>query len=69
MIIPLQGRKFGKLEPEVKGYQVDYARDQVIIRLKPGVLYSFESADEGNGIDNLFRADISADVTEMDYSN
>jgi len=69
VIIPLQGRKFGKLEPAAEGYQVDYARDQVIIRLKPGVLYSFESIDEGNGIDNLFRTKAPDAAVEMDYSN
>jgi hypothetical protein len=68
VIIPLYGRKFGKLNIPVEGYQVDYARDQVIIRLEPGVVYSFESVDEGNTISNLFQncPTISAD---MEYAN
>ena len=68
VIIPLYGRKFGKLNIPVEGYQVDYARDQVIIRLQPGRVYSFESVDEGNSISNLFKnfPTISAD---MEYAN
>lgn len=68
VIIPLHGRKFGKLSIPVEGYQVDYARDQVIIRLQPGVVYTFESVDEGNSISNLFRnrASISSGV---EYAN
>lgn len=52
--IPLEGRKFGKLTPEAPGTQVDYARDLVLVRLKPGLLYTFESVDEGNSISTLF---------------
>lgn len=68
VILPLYGRKFGNLSIPVEGYQVDYARDQVIIRLQPGVVYTFESVDENNSISNLFmsRASISGGV---EYSN
>jgi hypothetical protein len=55
VIIPLHGRKFGGLNIPVEGYQVDYVRDQVIIRFEPGKLYTFESVDEGNSISNLFK--------------
>ena len=68
VIIPLHDRKFGRLNIPVEGYQVDYARDQVIIRLQPGIVYTFESVDEGNSISNLFqkRAVISGGV---EYAN
>ena len=68
VIIPLHGRKFGKLNIPVEGYQVDYARDQVIIRLQPGVIYSFESVDEGNSISNLFKNCPTASG-DMEYAN
>lgn len=68
VIIPLYGRKFGKLSMPVEGYQVDYARDQVIIRLQPGVVYSFESVDEGNTISNLFQKHTS-NSCEVEYAN
>ncbi len=68
VIIPLCGRKFGKLNIPVEGYQVDYARDQVIIRLQPGVVYTFESVDEGNSISNLFKNKISI-FDGVEYAN
>lgn len=68
VIIPLYGRKFGKLNIPVEGYQVDYARDQVIIRLKPGVVYTFESIDEENSISNLFQMKNMTSV-QIEYSN
>lgn len=68
VILPLHSRKFGKLSQPVEGYQVDYARDQVIIRLTPGEVYTFESVDEGNAISLLFRnkSDTSG---EVEYAN
>lgn len=69
VVLPLNGRKFGKLSPDAKKYQIDYARDHVIIRLKPGVLYTFESVDEGNGIDNIFRIKAASVDEEVDYRN
>lgn len=69
VILPLFGRKFGKLSPAVEGYQVDYARDCVLIRLKPGVLYTFESVDEGNSIDGLFRRRAAQTVADVEYAN
>ncbi len=68
VIIPLHGRKFGKLNMSVKGYQVDYARDQVIIRLEPGKLYTFENIDENNSISQLFQKRISISV-DVEYAN
>ena len=68
VIIPLHGRKFGKLNIPVEGYQVDYARDQLIIRLQPGVVYSFESVDEGNSISNLFGKNSAIDAN-VEYAN
>ena len=68
VIIPLYGRKFGKLNIPVEGYQVDYARDQVIIRLQPGVVYTFESVDEGNSISSLFQKK-PAVTGSVEYSN
>ncbi len=68
VIIPLHGRKFGKLSMPVEGYQVDYARDQVIIRLQPGTVYSFESVDEGNSISKLFE-NKSAICVDVEYAN
>lgn len=68
VIIPLYGRKFGKLSIPVEGYQVDYARDQVIIRLQPGVVYTFESVDEDNSISSLFRKK-AAITGSVEYSN
>ena len=68
VIIPLHGRKFGKLNIPVEGYQVDYARDQLIIRLQPGTVYSFESVDEGNSISNLFKGNATISV-DMEYAN
>ncbi len=68
VIIPLHGRKFGKLNEPVEGYQVDYARDQLIIRLEPGKVYTFESVDEGNSISNLF-ACTSVKEETVEYSN
>ena len=68
VIIPLRGRKFGKLNIPVEGYQVDYARDQVIIRLEPGIIYTFESVDEDNSISKLFQMKNMTSV-QMEYSN
>lgn len=68
VIIPLYGRKFGNLNIPVEGYQVDYARDQVLIRLEPGVIYTFESIDEGDSISNLFRTH-GAILGDVEYSN
>lgn len=68
VIIPLEGRKFGKLNISVEGYQVDYARDQVIIRLEPGIIYTFESVDEGNSISNLFQSNPSVS-DPVEYAN
>lgn len=68
VVVPLYGRKFGKLSSEVEGYQVDYARDQVIIQLVPGKLYTFESVDEGNSISKLFNRKAAAEA-EVEYSN
>ncbi len=68
VIIPLYGRKFGKLNIPVEGYQVDYARDQVIIRLQPGVVYTFESVDEGNSISSLFQKK-AAITGGVEYAN
>lgn len=68
VIIPLHGRKFGKLSIPVEGYQVDYARDQVIIRLQPGQVYSFESVDEGDSISMLFRRS-AGEEESIEYAN
>lgn len=68
VIIPLHGRKFGNLNIPVEGYQVDYARDQVIIRLEPGIIYTFESVDEDNSISKLFQMKNMTSV-QMEYSN
>ena len=68
VIIPLYGRKFGKLNIPVEGYQVDYARDHVIIRLQPAVVYTFESVDEGNSISSLFQKK-AAITGSVEYAN
>jgi len=68
VILPLCGRKFGRLSEPVEGYQVDYARDRVIIRLQPGKLYTFESIDEGNCISALFAGKTAAEEA-VEYSN
>ena len=68
VILPLEGRKFGKLSIPKDGYQVDYARDQVIIRLEPGVVYTFESVDEQNSISGLFRSN-AATAETIEYAN
>lgn len=68
VIIPLYGRKFGNLNIPVEGYQVDYARDQVIIRLQPGIVYTFESVDESNSISNLFRGKTNI-AESVEYAN
>jgi len=68
VILPLEGRKFGKLSIPTDGYQVDYARDQVIIRLEPGVVYTFESVDEHNSISGLFCTN-TATVENVEYAN
>ena len=68
VILPLEGRKFGKLSIPTDGCQVDYARDQVIIRLEPGVVYTFESVDEQNSISGLFRSNTATSET-IEYAN
>lgn len=68
VILPLYGRKFGDLSEPVEGYQVDYVRDQVLIRLEPGKVYTFRSVDENNSISNLFR-NKSATEAAVEYSN
>ena len=68
MILPLEGRRFGKLTPEVPGVQVDYARDQAILRLKPGILYTFENTDESNSISSLFSRRVR-NREEVSYEN
>lgn len=68
VIIPLEGRKFGKLTPPAEGVQVDYARDLVLARLQPGVLYTFEDADEGNAISTLFSRR-KQNLEEISYEN
>ena len=68
VILPLEGRRFGKLTPEVPGVQVDYARDQAILRLKPGILYTFENTDESNSISSLFSRRVR-NREEVSYEN
>ena len=56
VIIPLYNHKFSKLTPapERDHLYVDYARDRVNVRLKPGVVYEFEDFDDGSSIDAAF---------------
>lgn len=83
VVIPLHGRKFGKFEVvkdcdypafiryprPTEYYQVDYARDHVLIRLRPGVLYSFESIDEENSLHNIFAKSVASSAGEVNYSH
>lgn len=41
----------------------------VLVRLQPGVLYTFESIDEGNSISNLFAMRTQNTEKEVDYEN
>lgn len=72
-ILPLYGHKFSALSPETvfDHLAVDYARDQVVVRLKPGVLYTFRAEDDGTSVDRLFQESGIADDAEaiMDYVN
>lgn len=70
--LPLHGRKFSNLSPApVGGFcLVDYARDQVILRLTPGVLHTFEDRDDGSSIDRSFSGKaLRQTETEMNYVN
>jgi len=70
--LPLHGRKFSNLTPPAKNdfCLVDYARDQVILRLKPGALHTFEDQDDGTSIDQQLsaRAVIQTE-SDMNYVN
>jgi len=72
IILPLYGRKFSQPEPaaDCKNILVDYARDRVILHLKPGQLYTFKNYDDGTGIDLIFRNNATTEVeAEMNYVN
>ncbi len=57
------------LLPVGEGCRPDYARDEVTLRLKPGVLYTFRDVDEGNGLDRLFSKRAANREHEVQYAN
>ncbi len=57
------------LLPKGEGCRPDYARDEVTLRLKPGVLYTFRDVDEGNGLDRLFSRRAANMEHEVQYAN
>ncbi len=70
IFIPLCGRKF-KLDTSkypCRNKIVDYARDRAILRIEPGVVYTFTDEDDGTSIDNIFRQKTS-DGTEQEVVN
>jgi len=72
IIIPLYGRKFSELSPSesCRHLLVDYARDRVIMRITPGIVYTFKDADDGTSIERIFSEKKSISVeTVMNYVN
>ncbi len=72
IIIPLHGRKFSGLSPAPRGgyLMVDYARDQAIMRLVPGMMYTFKNEDNGESVDRVFSKRATTEVEkEMNYVN
>jgi hypothetical protein len=70
--LPLHGRKFANLTPAPKNdfCLVDYARDQVTLRLKPGVIHTFEDRDNGESVDRMLSAQVTAQTEDdMNYVN
>ncbi len=57
IFLPLCGRGFSDLSPSAKYLQVDYARDRAILRIQPGVIYTFKDRNAGDGIEKIFGAD------------
>ncbi len=55
--------------PTGEGVRADYARDEVTLRLRPGVVYTFEDVDEANGIDRLFAKRAANAEHEVQYAN
>ncbi len=72
-ILPLYGHKFSALNPGplFNHLDVDYARDQMIVRLAPGVIHTFRNEDDGTSIDRIFSGSVKAEETEtvVDYVN
>lgn len=72
-ILPLYGHKLSGLTPTAEKDQllVDYARDRFIVRLAPGVLYTFQGEDDAGSIDRIFAGEKTGDAveTEMNYVN
>ena len=72
IIIPLYGRKFSMLEPadSCRHLLVDYARDRVILRITPGMVYTFKDADDGTSIERMFLEKKNTSVENvMNYVN
>ncbi len=72
-LLPLYGHKLSALVPAAECDQllVDYARDRVLVRLAPGVLYTFKAEDDGTSIDRIFAGEAAAAEaeSEMNYVN
>ncbi len=73
MFLPLYGHKFAALTPAAhrEHLLVDYARDRILVHLKPGVLYTFRDEDDGQSIDRIFSGSAAAEAaeSEMNYVN
>ena len=71
IFLPLHGRKFSQLTPEVKCVKVDYARDRVILRVRPGEVYTFKNEDGEDGIEAIFKGSVREETTDrmINYVN
>ena len=71
IFIPLHGRKLSQLTPEPTYLKVDYARDRAIMRIKPGIVYTFKNVDGKDGIERIFGFNTEAEESEnmVDYVN
>ena len=72
IIIPLYGRKIANVTPAPKNdyLMVDYARDQAIMRITPGVIHTFDDIATGDSVDRKLAEHQSGSAgTEINYVN
>ena len=71
IILPLCNRKMSSVTPEPIYFKVDYARDRVIMRIRPGVIHTFKNEDAHDGIENIFLANAKRECFEsmVNYEN
>ncbi|MBR2353710.1 MAG: hypothetical protein IKA76_04315 [Clostridia bacterium] len=63
IFLPLCGRGMAQVSPEPKYLKVDYARDRVIMRIRPGEVYTFKNENAGDGIEKTFAFDAKRQKT------